>query len=307
MTKILHISDLHFGPPYIEVVGQALIKTAPSLQVDAIVVTGDLTQRAKEHQFKAVRDFLAKLPGVPKLVIPGNHDVPLYRVVERLRDPHGLYRKYICDDLNPALQLDGAIIAGLDSTAPHLSISGGRLHLKQLKHCREVFENAEPGSIRVVATHHHFVPAPDYRSNLTMQKTRRAIDRFVDMGVELILGGHLHRSYIGNSLSFFPGNHRDQGIIIVQAGTATSSCGLGRERGKNSFNLVEIDSQMLRITHYMFFESSEEFAPVSRHLFPRPGKQFVEKNVWENTKEDSSMVEADNIQARGSHAYLPDI
>lgn len=294
MTKILHISDLHFGPPYIEVVGQALLKRVPLLEVDAVVVTGDLTQRAKEHQFKAARNFLAKLPGVPKLVIPGNHDVPLYRVVERLTDPHGLYRKYICDDLNPSLQLDGLIIAGLDSTAPRLTVSGGRLHLKQLNHCREIFENAEPGSIRVVATHHHFVPAPDYRSNPAMQKTKRAIDSFVDMGVELILGGHLHRSYIGNSLSFSPGNHRDKGIVIVQAGTATSNRGLGRERGKNSFNLVEIDQQMLTVTHYMFFESKEEFAPISRHLFPRPGKQFVESREWKNKKEVSSTVEADN-------------
>jgi len=276
MKKILHISDLHFGPPFLPKMGQALLQIAPSLQADAIVITGDLTQRAKRHQFEEASAFLAQLPDVHKLVVPGNHDVPLYRVVERFTDPHGMYRRYICDDLNPSLHLDGISIAGLDSTTPFLSISGGRLHLAQLDHCRRAFDNGEQDAVRIVATHHHFVPAPDYLSNLKTQKTRRAIKSFVDMGVDLILGGHLHRSYIGNSLSFYPGNQQDKGIIIVQAGTATSRGGLGMEHGKNSFNLLEVDRNMVQITHYMFLDSFGEFAPISRHLFSRPGKQFDE-------------------------------
>ena len=276
MTRILHISDLHFGPPFIESVGNALLRVMPTFHADAVVVTGDLTQRAKRHQFEAARNFLDQLPKVPKLVIPGNHDVPLYRVIERLTNPHGLYREFICEDLNPSIQLEGAVIAGLDSTAPLQSISNGRLYPKQLNHCHKIFNEAPRDAVRIVAAHHHFVPAPDYLCNLTMPKTKRAIDRFVDMGVELILGGHLHRSYIGNSLNFFPGNHRDRGIIIVQAGTATSSRGIGGEKGKNSFNLVEINDEILRVTHYMFFEAKGEFTPLSRHLFPRAGRQFVE-------------------------------
>jgi len=88
----------------------------------------------------------------------------------------------------------------------------------------------------------------------------------------MILGGHLHRSYIGNSLDFFPGTNRDRGITIVQCGTTTSSRGRGRERNENTFNLIEVGPDILSVTHFMYFEDQREFAPLSRHLFPRAGK-----------------------------------
>lgn len=272
MRKILHISDLHFGSPYVHEVGEALQKIVPSLEPEAIVVSGDLSQRAKRHEFEQARRFLERLPEVPMMVIPGNHDVPLWRVAERLFTPHKIYREVITDDLNPILHLDGVILAGLDSTSPRRSISNGRIHIDQLEHCERIFAQAPPESVRIVVAHHHFAPGPDYLRDWTMPKARRAIDRFVDQGVEMILGGHLHRSYIGNSLDFFPGNHRDRGIIIVQCGTSTSSRGRGRERNENTFNLIEAGSEVLTVTHYMYFEAQREFAPLSRHLFPRPGK-----------------------------------
>jgi len=277
MTKILHISDLHFGPHYIESVGNSLLHSSTQLKPDVVVVSGDLTQRAKQNQFESAKNFLDRLPDVPRLVVPGNHDVPLYRIFERFVSPHGLYRKYICDDLNPMLRVDGAFIAGLDSTAPRRTISNGRIYLNQLESCKRFFSNAPPDVFRIIAVHHHFVPAPDYRWNRSTQKTGRAINYFVDMGVDLILGGHLHRSYVGNSLNFFPGNRRDRGIIIVQAGTATSNRGIGRERGKNTFNLIEISERMIMVIHYMFCDRKRKFSPVSRHNFPRPGEEFSER------------------------------
>lgn len=279
MMRILHISDLHFGPPFVPKVGDALLHSAALLQPDVVVVSGDLTQRAKPDQFEAAKNFLEQLPRVPKLIVPGNHDVPMYRFLERLLSPHSLYRKYICDDLNPVLTLDGAIIIGLDSTAPRRAISNGRLYIRQLERSRTLFNDAPEETVRVVVVHHHFVPAPDYRWNQAMQKTQRAINCFVDMGVDLILGGHLHRSYIGNSLNFYPGNHRDRGIIIIQAGTATSSRGIGRERGKNTFNCIDINEGVFQVTHHMFLEDKEKFTPISRHLFPRPGKEFSELKI----------------------------
>ena len=126
MLKLLHISDLHFGPPFLEPVGEALLRQAHWLAPDAIVVSGDFTQRAKAEQFQQAAAYLKRLPDVPRLVIPGNHDVPLYRVTERLLNPHGLYRRYICNDLNPVLKVNGTILAGLDSTSPRRAISNGR-------------------------------------------------------------------------------------------------------------------------------------------------------------------------------------
>ncbi len=276
MLTILHISDLHFGPPYLSEVGEAVLRVAPRLCPDVIVISGDLTQRATAAQFAEARAFLNGLPPVPRIVVPGNHDVPLYRVGERLLSPHALYRRYIADELNQAHHLPGAVVVALDSTAPRRSISNGRLDRRQLEFCERVFATAEPDQARIVVAHHHLIPAPDFERDQTMPRARRALNRFVELGVELVLGGHLHRGYIGHSLDVYPGSHRERGLIVVQCGTTTSRRGRGREREKNSFNLLKLGEEMLRVTHYMYFSELGEFSPVSRHIFPRPGRAFVE-------------------------------
>lgn len=276
MIRLLHVSDLHFGPPYVAHVGEALLQRAPQLQPHAVIVSGDLTQRAKPDQFAAARQFLDRLPAVPKVIVPGNHDVPLYRLVERWSKPHALYCRYVSQQLNTVLTLDDAVIVGLDSTAPRSAITNGRLHAGQLDFCRRAFADAPPDAARIVVAHHHFAPAPDYLHDQTMPKARRAINCFVELGVEMVLGGHLHRAYIGNSLDFYPGNHRDRGIVFVQCGTTTSRRGRGREREKNSFNLIDIDKEMIQVAHFMYFDEEARFAPLSRYIFPRPGRRFVE-------------------------------
>jgi 3',5'-cyclic AMP phosphodiesterase CpdA len=279
VLTVLHISDLHFGPHFVPRVGDALLRLAPSLEPDVIVVSGDLTQRATPEQFAQARDYLRQLPDVPRICVPGNHDVPLYRIAERLFDPHRYYRQYIAEELDQCYRNDRAVFVALDSTAPRQSISNGRLHPGQLEFCAEEFGRTPPDAARILVAHHHFAPAPDYERDWTMPGAKRALNCFVDLGVDLILGGHLHRAYIGNSLDVYPGSHRERGIIIVQCGTTTSRRGRGREKEKNTFNLLRVGQEMLRITHYMFFDPLGEFAPASRHIFPRPGGRFVEDHV----------------------------
>lgn len=274
--RILHLSDLHFGPPLVPVVAEAMLEIAPQFNADAIVISGDFTQRAKPEQFAEARGFIERLPDCPKLFVPGNHDVPLYRVRERWFKPHAEYRKYISDQLDSVLRLDDAILVGLDSTAPRSAISNGRIMRDQLDFCRRAFENAGDDVARIVVAHHHFAPAPDYLHDQTMPKAKRAINEFVDLGVEMVLGGHLHRAYIGNSLDFYSGNDRDRGIVIVQCGTTTSRRGRGREREKNSFNLVTIAGDMMEIVHYVYFDDKDGFRKLSLHRFPRPGRRFVD-------------------------------
>lgn len=271
-TRILHISDLHFGPPFVPAVAEALLRQVPELAPDVVVASGDLTQRAKRQQFEQCRRYLDHFTGIPVLVIPGNHDVPLWRVLERMFKPHALYREIISDDLNPVLEVGGVVLVGLDSTAPRRSISNGRIYLNQLKQLGAALSRIPGDRIRIVVAHHHFAPGHDKVLDIPMQRSRRAIEYFIDHGVEMILGGHLHRSYIGNSLDFYPGHHRDRGVIIVQCGTTTSRRGKGRERDENTFNLIEADSESLTVTHYLYFEESGRFAAISKHSFPRRGR-----------------------------------
>src|SRR5690606_30510717 len=200
---------------------------------------------------------------------------PLYRVMERAFAPHMLYREYISDELDRVYHVENAVIVALDSTSPLRAITNGRLSRKQLDFCARAFEDVPPGVARIVVTHHHLAPAPDYEGGQVMPRAKRAMDCFARLGVEMILGGHLHRAYIGNSLDVYPGLDREHGIIIVQSGTTTSRRGRAREREKNTLNLVRVGEDRVRITHYMYFDELLGFAPISRHVFPRPGRRFL--------------------------------
>lgn len=272
--NLMHISDLHFGPFFMPSVAESVLAIASSLSPHVIVASGDFTQRAKPNEYAEAQAWLAKLPPVPLVVCPGNHDVPLYRVWERIFTPHALYQQYISPQLNSVLQVPGAVIVSLDSTAPHTAIKNGRIRRPQLAFCRESFASAPPEAMRIVVAHHHFAPAPDYDRSQPMPKAKRALDVFTEQRVEMIMGGHLHRAYIGNSLDVYAGKDREHGIVIAQSGTSTSRRGRAREREKNSFNWIQITEHTIHITHYMFFDDAHGFAPISRHEFPRASHRY---------------------------------
>lgn len=275
LISILHVSDLHFGPPYHDGVGEALLKFAHRLTADCIVASGDFTQRAREEQFAAARAWLDQLPKVPTIVTPGNHDVPLYRGLERLLHPYRYYTQYISDTLDSVTEIPGAVIVSLNSTAPRQAITNGRIHRWQIELAREAFTGLPAETHRIVVSHHHFAPPPDWEGADVMPKAKRALDAFTAMRVDLILGGHLHRAYIGNSLDVYAGADREHGIIIAQSGTSTSRRGRAREREKNSLNVIRLGGGVIRITHYMYFDDAGDFVPTSRHLFFRRGRPPV--------------------------------
>ena len=112
-----------------------------------------------------------------------------------------------------------------------------------------------------------------------MPKAKRALDAFTRLRVDLILGGHLHRAYIGNSLDVHPGADRARGVVIVQSGTTTSARGRAREHQKNSFNVIRIGARALEITHHMLFAETGRFEPFSVHAFPRRKEQWFERGT----------------------------
>lgn len=269
MKTIVHGSDLHFGKLHDSGVAEAFLDATREAKPDLVVLSGDFTQRAKIREYRAARAYLDRLPDVPLVVTPGNHDVPLYRVWERLFAPYRNYRTHIKEELDYVARIPGVTAVSLNSTAPRRAIVNGRLDPSQIDFARAAFAGAPEGDLRVLVAHHHLAPAPDYEGDRPLPGARRALDALEGMGVDLILGGHLHRAYIGNSLDVYPGEDRDRGIVIVQSGTTTSKRGRARERAKNSFNVVRVAETALHVTHYMHFDDREGFAPLSAHSFPR--------------------------------------
>lgn len=276
MLRLLHISDLHFGPKYLPRAGEGLLAIAPQLAPDIIVASGDFTQRARRGQFAEAREFLRRLPPGPLITCPGNHDVPLYRLHERLFYPYRNYREHFGSEADTVLHHERAVIVTLNTTAPLRRITEGRLRARQLEYCAAQFRAAPPRLARIVVAHHHFAPAPDFEHHGgAMAGAKHALRQFAELGVELILGGHLHRSYIGSSLDVCPAPNGDRAIVIVECGTTTSSRGRGRERMKNTFNLIEINERHIEITHYMYFDEPAQFVATSRHLYPRGDRAYL--------------------------------
>lgn len=265
MPEILHISDLHFGSPFLPDRAEAVLELTRRHAPDVVVVSGDFTQRAKPRQFALAREYLNRFE-VPVVVTPGNHDVPLYRIFERLLAPYGNYHRYVGEALDSVHRIPGLTLVCLNSSYP-LAITNGRLSRKQLEFAGQHFADSPGSGLRVVVTHHHLAPPPDFDGGQVMPRARRAIQAFTEMGVDLILAGHMHRSYIGDSLDFLPGGARETGIVIVQCGTTTSARGRGRERMKNSLNLIRTEDHAVRITHFLWRDGDRGFCAHSEHRF----------------------------------------
>jgi 3',5'-cyclic AMP phosphodiesterase CpdA len=277
LPTILHLSDLHFGRPFLPEVAAAAQSYARKLSPDVVVVSGDLTQRARAEQFQAAAEYLNGL-GAPVVVTPGNHDVPFYRLWDRFLMPYKHYRRHIAPELNSLTELAGMAIVSLNSSR-RFTLTNGRIRRSQLDFATRAFEGATESAVRVVVTHHHLAPAPDFIGGTVMPYARRAMERFTQLNVDLILAGHMHRSYIGSSLDFFPGELHRRGIVIVQCGTTTSRRGRGRERFKNTLNVIRIEAGIIRVAHHAWFGELSRFMPISEHVFPLGARQHFDFGV----------------------------
>ncbi len=263
---LLHLSDIHAGQPVFQPhVAQCIVEDAARLHPTLTVISGDLVMREWTRHFVEAREFIQRLPG-PQLIVPGNHDLPVFHFLEALFDPLRRFHAYI-SEADPFFYTPGLAVVGLNSTLPFLS--GGMITRTELRRMAAKFAGLPAETCRVVVVHHHFVPPPRavYSASNFMWYRRRALDAFEDAGVELVLSGHKHHSYIGNSLDFR--RHARRGSILVQAGTATSRRGRFSERLKNAYNVIRVDGSEITITHYLYFAELGRFAPLSRHIFPR--------------------------------------
>ena len=278
MLTILHGSDLHFGKPFDAKVAEVFKRTIRDVSPDLLVLSGDFTQRAKIEEYREAQEFLGSFPDFPIVVTPGNHDVPLYRAWERLTSPFRNYHRFISPELNTVTVVDGATVVSLNTAAPRRAIVNGRLRDRQLLFAADAFRNVAESDLRVIVLHHHLAPAPDYESDQVLPGFQRALDAFSKMKVDLILGGHLHRAYVANSLDTFPVEDGRHGIVIAHSGTTTSRRGRARERNKNSFNMIGIAGDHMVITHHLYDDGKGDFVPVGTHTFPRRTKRVLKED-----------------------------
>ncbi len=269
MLTILHGSDLQCGTPYRLPAAEAFQAAARALDPDVVVIAGDLTQRAKPREYRAVREYLRGFGSTPVVVTPGNHDVPLYRFWERLAAPYRNWRRYVDASLDVVTRVEGAVIVALNSSAPRRAIVGGRLDSAQLEFAERALNDAAPDDARVLVVHHHFVPTAGDEGGRPLPNARRLLERFEAMGVDLVLGGHIHQTRIETSRTLIP-EGEGPGIVLVRCGTTASSRGRGREAGRNSFNIVRIAQEEVEVLPHLSAPGSERFEAQDPRRFPRP-------------------------------------
>ncbi len=205
---------------------------------DLVVVSGDLTQRAKPLQFRQARRFLEGL-GPPFLAVPGNHDVPMYRVWERLLDRYGAYRRHFSPDLEPSFRDAELEVVGFN-TAFNLTIEDGRFTARQLAAAEERFHRdgsvESEGRVRIAVAHHPLAALPELMGWRTAHRSGEALTAFAAAGVDLVLAGHVHVAAVG------PAPDCGRRLWLVHSGTSTSRRGRGTERGRNTCNLITLDT-----------------------------------------------------------------
>ena len=259
MLTVLHGSDVHFGKPHRPSVATGLLDLARRVAPDVIVLAGDLTQRAKVREYEQARAYLREFKDVPVVVTPGNHDIPLYRVYERLFFPFRNYRTFISQELDTATRVGGAVLVALNSADPRRGLVNGRIEECQLRFLARIFQELSGVDVRIVVTHHALAPPPDGGSDAVMPRNESLLDQFRELGVDLILSGHLHRGFVTSSSEVRP-DHRDRGdIAIVHSGTAASSRGRAAEKGKNSVNVLKIGTERIEVISHWFEQGRSAF------------------------------------------------
>jgi 3',5'-cyclic AMP phosphodiesterase CpdA len=277
MRTLIHLSDLHFGRIDHTLIGP-LVSVVEQIQPDVIAVSGDLTQRARREQFQAAHTFLTALP-FPQIVVPGNHDVPLYNVPARFLQGLGRYRRYITADLAPFYADSEIVVLGLN-TARSLTVKGGRINAAQIAHTEACLRPFGDDVIKIIVTHHPFDLPGQYHKHGLVRHARIAMGRLATCRIDLFLAGHLHISHAGPT-SVRP-NSSGRSAILVQAGTATST----RARGEvNAFNVIRIQNPDVTVERFTWQHERQIFIASVIDYFRRTPSGWTPRSSPTSTAE----------------------
>lgn len=256
MTRLVHLTDLHFGLHRAELVGplrEAIRANTP----DLVVVSGDLTQRALQGQFAEAMAFLRGLD-LPLLVIPGNHDVPLYNPFARLFTPFGPYRAGVARDMTPVAQIGRLRLFGTNTADP-LQWRGGKTRGAEIDGICRALLDGPVGVTNILVAHHPFEEPPGFARGET-RGARAALEKLAEAGLHVLLTGHLHHWVIGLGVT------DDSPRAVFQMQTGTALCARAQERD-HGVAVMAFDADGLSVTPWIVNEAILRFEPSADTAF----------------------------------------
>lgn len=260
MTRLLHLTDLHFGAERPELVAP-LARAIQAAEPDLIAVTGDLSHRGRHPQLSRARTFLTRLQ-IPFTAQPGNHDVPLFNLPRRMLSPFGGWRRAIATRI-PAETVHGPLWLHGANTADPFSLRRGRFRQRDLARILARVRRAPREALHVLTCHHPLTEPPGFERGET-RGAAQALRALGAAGVRIALTGHMHHWAIGLGVDAAT----PQPMLMVQSGTAL--CGRPGERA-HGFSVLEIGPARVTVTPWIVDEASRRFAPRAPHAFRLQG------------------------------------
>jgi 3',5'-cyclic AMP phosphodiesterase CpdA len=275
MSVILHVSDPHFGTEQPKVV-DALVALSRREDPELVILSGDVTQRARRAQFRAARAFVDRLNPRALLVVPGNHDIPLFDLVSRVWSPYAHYAAAFGEDREPVFESTSILAIAVNTTRAYRH-KHGEVSADQIDRVRSRLESASDAQLRIVVTHQPVVvTCPEDENNL-LRGSRPAITAWCAAGADLILSGHIHLPYVRSLSERVPALPRR--AWCVNAGTAVS----WRVRGTvpNSVNVIRSEPGECSVERWDFAAHEGAFLPFSstKLVLDRPGAAEASKTA----------------------------
>ncbi|MEQ1843832.1 MAG: metallophosphoesterase [Verrucomicrobiales bacterium] len=243
MTRIIHLSDPHFGAMDGSV-ENAFLDCAAAMKPDVTILSGDLTMSARRSELIAARAFVARLP-LPHLVIPGNHDIPtINHPWDRFFHPFRRFQDFFGPTLEPELTVPGVHIISLNSSKPfgfHADWSEGRLTQQQLAALKARFDEAPPLHRRILVLHHPLVEL-QLPGRAVVKPLKDLLEQIEIARVDVVMCGHFHRSQI-----LLVGITDRWKAVLSQAPTVCSTRLQGEPQGFHE--LVITDNRIELIRH----------------------------------------------------------
>ncbi len=261
MTLLAQISDPHFGterPLVVDALVRLVHEQAPNL----VVLSGDITQRGRRRQFLAARAFMDRLGVAATLVIPGNHDIPLYALATRLLTPYANHCRAFGADLEPMFESDRLLVITVNTTR-YYRHTDGEVSTEQIERVARRLERATGNQLRVVVTHQPVAVTRKQDEIDLLHGGERAIRGWALAGADLILGGHIHLPFVLPLHERFSDLPRK--VWAINAGTAVSR--RIRHEAGNSINLIRYDGPRSNrreavVERWDYLDSQQCFRPV---------------------------------------------